>query len=281
MTIEDIQVRDNREKCEIFENYLFICIRTCDQRNGHGSQEPVNLYMIVFPGNIITIHSEPLPHIRHVLRRNYPLKALFSLTSDWIAYALLDDIVDEFMPQMRTMELEADSIDDLVLVLSHSDQADMLRRIGRARKRVTLLLRLLQPKTEVIKALTKRCPERLRPHTILYLRDIQDHVLTMVQSFEHYADTLNRSHSNYLAQISIELNQASNHMAIVMKKLTAAASILLPLSLISGIWGMNVPVPGGVDGDFMNNFLPFLSILTFMLAIVAIMYIIGKRQDWF
>lgn len=278
---------DSREKCEIFEKYIFLCIRTLDyQYTGISANrpsylqpaQPVNIYMVVFQTHILTIHSEPIYNIRNVLRRINPLKDMFDLSADWIAYALLDDVVDEFMPNLRKIELEVDSIDDLVLVLSQSDQAEMLRRIGRARKRVTHLMRLLNPKTDVIKALAKRCPERLRQHTLLYIRDIQDHVLTMVQNLDHYSETLNRSHNNYLAQISIELNAASNRMDNVVKKLTAAAFFLLPLSLISSIWGMNVPVPG--DGNFSHNFLPFFSIITVMVAIVIVMYFIARRQDW-
>lgn len=280
-------MQDNREKCEIFEHYIFICIRTLDQSHdlgggatkyGGGPQEPVNVYMIIFKSHILTVHREMIINIRSVFKRIYPLRNMFELSADWVGYALIDDIVDEFMPQMRKIEFEVDSIDDLVLVLSQSDQAEMLRRIGRARKRVTHLMRLLKPKTDVLKSLAKRCPERMKPHTLLYIRDIQDHLFTMVQNMDHYSETLNRSHNNYLAQISIELNAASNRMDNVVKKLTGAAFFMLPLSLISSIWGMNVPVPG--DENFMQNYVPFFVILTSMLGIVLIMYFLARKYDW-
>ena len=185
---------------------MFLCVRTCDigyftfgrgtqgddfvvgmdekqmpSSSNLSQQEAINLYLLVFGNYIISIHSEPVTHVRHVIRRMYPLRNLFHVTSDWIMYALLDDVVDEFIPNMKTMELEVDSIDDLVLVLRQTDQADMLRRIGRARNQVTHMLRLLKPKTEIIKILTKRTSDRLQNHTLLYLRDIQDHLVTMIQ----------------------------------------------------------------------------------------------------
>lgn len=278
-------MQDNREKCEIFEHYIFICIRTLDEHHDSsytkGSvafTEPVNVYMIIFKNYIITIHRESIMNIRNVLKRIYPLRNMFELSADWVGYALIDDIVDEFMPNLRKIEFEVDSIDDLVLVLSQSDQAEMLRRIGRARKRVTHLMRLLKPKTDVLKSLAKRCPERLKAHTLLYIRDIQDHLFTMVQNLEHYSETLNRSHNNYLAQISIELNAASNRMDNVVKKLTGAAFFMLPLSLISSIWGMNIPVPG--DGNFTQNFIPFFVILSGMALLVVLMYFLARKYDW-
>jgi magnesium transporter len=233
LTVEDIQDNDPREKCEIFDPYIFLCIRTCDQDvSSEGFLEPSNLYIIVFSNCILSIHSQPMDHIGHVIRRIE--RSGMPITSDWVMYALLDDIVDSFKPNINTTELEVDSIDDLVLVLTECDQSDMIRRIGRARKRVTTILRLLNPKTEVVKALVKRNAHRLNVNTIVYLRDIQDHLLSMCQSLDHFSETLNTSHSNYLAQISIELTQASNRMNHVVKKLTVAAAVFLPLTLYAG-----------------------------------------------
>jgi magnesium transporter len=296
LSIEDVQMADSREKCEIFEHYLFLCIQTCDQKflssatnnlgrrpsmDGLELNSPAILYILVFQNYVISIHHEPIPHIRRVLRRMYGLKtSQLELSSDWAMYSLLDDTVDEFLPQMQNLELEVDTIDELVLFLTHSEQSDMLRRIGRARKRVTHLQRLLKPKIEILKILTKRCPEFLREHTLIYLRDVNDHVLTDIQNLEQYSETLNRSHSNYLAHISIELNEASNRMNIVMKKLTAAAALVLPLSLVSGIWGMNVAVPGqpGIDG--WVPLIPFFIIVFLMMVMMAVMYYIGHYNDW-
>lgn len=293
LSTEDIQMNDSREKCEVFERYLFLCIQTCNQKfsNEGGNGSPTRrsedlsptstLYILIFPRYIISLHQQPIPHIRRVLRRLYGLKtSQLDLSADWVMYSLFDDTVDEFMPQMQSLELEVDTIDELVLFLTHTEQSDMLRRIGRARKRVTHLQRLLKPKIEILKVLTKRSPDFLRDHTLIYMRDVNDHVLTHLQNLEQYNETLNRSHSNYLAQINIELSEASNRMNIVMKKLTAAAALVLPLSLISGIWGMNVPVPGQIDIDGYASLIPFTVIVTSMVIIMAIMFYIGRRHDW-
>lgn len=293
LTIEDIQQEDSREKCEIYDPYLFLCVRTCTanyyrhsvtkemlDEQGVNVGQSVNLYLLLWERRILSIHLEPIPHIRNALRRTYPYRQMTEVSADWILYALLDDIVDEFIPGMRGIEQEVDCIDDLVLMLRNTDQADMLRRIGHARKRVIRLLRLLKPKGEVIRTLYKRCPERLRPSTLLYLRDVQDHLITMMQALEQAAGTLDRSHSNYLAQINIELAEASNRMNFVVKKLTAAASLVLPLSLISGLWGMNVPVPGQ-PGMAWTDYGPFFVICSTMSVLMVAMFVYGRHYDWF
>lgn len=96
---------------------------------------------------------------------------------DWINYAIIDDIVDSFAPLIRQVETEVDMIDELVLILKESEQADMLRRIGTCRKRVMSLLRLLTGKADVIKGLLKRYEGRVGRKSIgeigLFMGDIQ------------------------------------------------------------------------------------------------------------
>jgi magnesium transporter len=94
-----------------------------------------------------------------VRRRIKQLKDYISVTSDWISYALIDDITDAFGPLIQSIEYEVDSIDELVLILKEAEQTDMLRRIGRCRKKVMGLLRLMGNKADVVKGLAKRCNE--------------------------------------------------------------------------------------------------------------------------
>jgi magnesium transporter len=137
LTIEDVQVRDDREKCEMFEQYLFIVVRTVDESLvidpwGRQIQMPVNVYIVLFSNSIVTIHHSILPCIPNVIYRLDRDKRFSELTTDWIMYTIMDDIVDEFMPKIKEQEMEADCIDDLVLDLSKSSRHEMLKRIGAA-----------------------------------------------------------------------------------------------------------------------------------------------------
>lgn len=112
-------------------------------------------------------------------RRIKQLKDYINVTSDWISYALIDDITDAFGPLIQSIEYEVDSIDELVLILKDAEQSDMLRRcvteiptasrrlnrcdrIGTCRKKVMGLLRLMGNKADVVKGLAKRCNENWR-----------------------------------------------------------------------------------------------------------------------
>jgi hypothetical protein len=123
------------------------------------------------------------------------------------------------------------------------------------------LLRLMGNKADVVKGLAKRCNEKWKVAPTsdivrcnlsllrllltlvaqgLYLSDIQDHLITMTQNLNHYEKILSRSHSNYLAQISIEMTDANNQINDVLSKLTALGTILVPMNLITGMHSSRV-----------------------------------------
>ena len=274
LTAEDILVQEAREKVELFRNYYFVNYRTFEQDTSSEEYlEPVNMYVVVFREGVISFHFSMTPHPANVRRRIRQLKEYVIMSSDWISYALIDDITDVFAPLIQAIEEEVDDIDDSILKLhsggkeeqnekvkasktddgmsdsgEHSSGSDMLRRIGEGRKKVMLLYRLLGNKADVIKGFAKRCNERWevapRSDIGLYLGDIQDHILTMTSNLSHYETLLSRAHSNYLAQINIRMNERQEQTADVLGKLTVLGTIVLPMNIVTGMWGMNVLVPG-------------------------------------
>lgn len=270
LTTEDILMEETREKIELFRNYYLVCFRSFDQDPYSPTYlQPLNMYIIVFREGTLSFHFRSTPHPHNVRRRIKQLKDYIQVTSDWISYALIDDITDAFGPLIQSIEYEVDSIDELVLILKEAEQSDMLRRIGTCRKKVMGLLRLMGSKADVVKGLAKRCNENwsVAPKSDigLYLSDIQDHLITMTQNLNHYEKILSRSHSNYLAQISIEMTDANNQINDVLSKLTALGTVIVPLNIVTGLWGMNVKVPGQVDEH--DNLYWFGGIVAVMVAI--------------
>ena len=216
LTTEDIMMQEAREKVELFRNYYFVNYRTFEQDvNSEDYLEPVNMYVVVFREGVISFHFSMTPHPANVRRRIRQLKDYLILSSDWISYAIIDDVTDVFAPLIQSIEEEVDDIDDAILQLhtsnkemqekdkSSSDKGsdngeltsgesggDMLRRVGEGRKKVMGLYRLLGNKADVIKGFAKRCNEHWdiapRSEIGLYLGDIQDHILTMTGNLGHY-----------------------------------------------------------------------------------------------
>ncbi|KAJ5888916.1 hypothetical protein N7495_008957 [Penicillium taxi] len=250
LTTEDIMTQEAREKVELFKQYYFVCFRTFYQMDKTSEEflEPVNIYMVVFRDGVLTFSFEENPHAASVRKRIGKLRDYVSLSSDWICYAMIDDIVDSFGPVIHEVEVESEAIEDHVFIARVDDFESFLPRIGGLRKKVMSLMRLLGGKADVIRGFSKRCNEGYsmtpRGDIGLYLGDIQDHVVTMMSNLGHFEKMLSRSHTNYLAQLNVTNLALGNHVNKVLSKITLLATILVPLNLISGLFGMNVNVPG-------------------------------------
>ncbi|RMZ92625.1 hypothetical protein DV736_g178, partial [Chaetothyriales sp. CBS 134916] len=236
LTAEDIMMQEAREKVELFHNYYFINYRTFEQdTNSEDYLEPVNMYVCVFRYGIITFHFSQVPHPANVRRRIRQLSDYLILSADWISYAIIDDITDAYHPLVASIEQEVDDIDDLILNALQSTN-------------VMSLYRLLGQKADVIKGFAKRCNEQWevapKSEIGLYLGDIQDHIITMSSNLSHYEALLSRAHSNYLAQVNIRMGERQESTADILGKLTVIGTIVLPMNIICGMWGMNVKVPG-------------------------------------
>ncbi|KAL2754678.1 hypothetical protein ACRALDRAFT_2109003 [Sodiomyces alcalophilus JCM 7366] len=282
LTIEDINTQEAREKIELFPSYYFACFRSFGTiEEEHGPEyEPFNIYVVVFREGTLSFSFQPNGHASHVRKRIALLKDYVALSSDWICYALIDDIVDSFAPVIKRIELEADAIEDGVFVIREDDSNDFLRSIGRTRKNCLALMRLLGGKADVLRGFTKRCNENYkvtpRMDIGLYLGDIQDHVVTMVTNLGHFEKILARSHSNYLAQLSISNISQGTDTNRVLSKITFLASILVPMNLVSGLFGMNVRVPfEGAD-----TLLPFFMIFTSLIVFCIITLVWARKAKY-
>lgn len=281
LTAEDIRMQETREKVELFKSYYFVCFHTFDNDNeSEEFLEPINVYVVVFRSGVLTFHFAPISHCANVRRRVRQLRDYVDVNSDWICYALIDDITDSFAPVIRSIEYEADAIDDSVFMARDLDFAVMLQRIGESRRKTMTLMRLLSGKADVIKMFAKRCQDEAngigpaltsqinianltsnsdpnikylqniqmnsqpRGDIALYLGDIQDHLLTMYQNLSAYEKIFSRSHTNYLAQLQVESFNSNNKVTEMLSKVTMLGTVLVPLNLITGLFGMNVKVPG-------------------------------------
>ncbi|KAJ4366576.1 CorA metal ion transporter [Ascochyta clinopodiicola] len=297
LTSEDILMQEQREKVELFKHYYFINYRTFEQdQNSEDYLEPVNLYIVVFREGVISFHFSMTPHPANVRRRIRQLSDYLVLSPDWISYAMIDDITDAYAPMIQSIEEEVDDIDEAILRLHNADDEDnsdsdeydekqskeksgrdMLRRVGECRKKVMSLYRLLGNKADVIKGFAKRCNEHWdiapRNEIGMYLGDIQDHIVTMTGNLSHYENLLSRAHSNYLAQINIRMNERQEQTSDILGKLTVLGTIVLPMNVVTGIWGMNCIVPG----QDVENLNWFFGITGGLVGFGLLCYMIAKR----
>ncbi|KAJ2324124.1 CorA metal ion transporter, partial [Coemansia sp. RSA 2681] len=102
-----------------------------------------------------------------------------------------------------------------------------------------------------------------------YLSDVYDHIVALLASSSHCDMVLSRAHSNYLARISLELGESTVETNLFASRWTVIGAILVPLNVVTGLWGMNVKVPGGEREDLRNFFLIFSGCMAFVIAVIV------------
>jgi magnesium transporter len=283
LTREDITTEESREKVELFRNYYFVAFRSfeSDKTKKEEYLEPIHVYAVVFRQGILTFSHTSNPHASNVLRRIGKLRDHMSISSDWICYAIIDDIVDCFMPAIHDAETEVDTIEDNVYTTRSEDARHVLSGIGECRKKVITLLRLLGGKSDVIKGFAKRCNEHFSIAPTgdvgLYLSDIQDHIVTMRDNLSHSEQLLSRVHTNFLAQINVDNIEGGNKTNRMLGKVTLLATILVPMNLVTGLFGMNVKIPGRET----DSLAWFGGIIAFLFAFSLLCLFVFKRMRLF
>lgn len=228
LVLEDVVHPHQRAKVENYDDYLYIVTRMVDARE-HLDTEQLSLilgknYVITFQEGV---PGDCLQPVRDRITRG--LGQLQSSGSDYLAYALLDAVVDNYFPVLEGYHLLLERFEDQILA---GTRTQVVKRVHGIKRNLITLHRSLVPLGNSLNALGREsCPFFLE-ETRLYLRDVKDHIrqlLDLVSSYRKIAGDL----------IDLQLSLSSNRMNDVMKLLTVIGSIFLPLTFITGLYGMN------------------------------------------
>ncbi|KAJ4462604.1 putative magnesium and cobalt transport protein CorA [Paratrimastix pyriformis] len=162
-------------------------------------------------------------------------KTVPRLDTSVLLYLLLDSCVNSYMADVDRLLGEVDNLDELIQTLSF-EQDDLLMRLNMDRRAVTTYRRRLLPVRDILTALTRDNIPQISLEIRRYLRDVGDHVSQMIDKLDSVRESVNNTHSNYLAQLSLDLSRSSTRMNSIMKQLTMVSTIFMPLNLIAGMW---------------------------------------------
>lgn len=145
-----------------------------------------------------------------------------------------------------------------------------LSKIYEFRKQALDMMRLVRGKASVVKSLIRHCNELQHGTPLqdidLSLSDVQDHIITMTSKLEHCEAILSRSHSDYLAQLSVDRIDSGNRSLRIIIRITVIAAIVVPLNAICGLFGTNVKVLGG-DSDRLDWWFGILGLIVFIFLV--------------
>lgn len=231
LVVEDILNVHQRPKFEEYEHYLYIVIKSLVSENDHFRVEDEQVSILLLE-KFVLVFKEKTDELFHPLvQRIAASKGRFrSMGADYLAYAILDIIVDRLFALVDSLDEAINTLEETLLTTEPT--REILLTIQRLKKELIHIRRYVSPIREVMAALLRSESGLIHEKIQVYLRDVSDHAIRIIESIESYKDILSNLMDIYISSVSNKMNE-------VMKVLTVFASIFIPLTFLAGIYGMN------------------------------------------
>lgn len=247
LVLEDVADIHQRPKYEEAERGVFISLRALNAQ-GEGDDFEIKTEQVAIyfrPGLIISFQETDSDLFTEVRERLLASSGrIRSRQSDYLAYALVDAVVDAYFPLLDVVEVNIDSIEDQLL----KDPESRLKSAIHHQKRELLHARKsIAPLREAISRFARSESEYISEETAPFLRDLYDHTIHVTDTVDSYRDILNGLHDLFISEVSFKMNQ-------VMQVLTVISVIFIPITFLAGIYGMNfehIPELGHKNGYFI------------------------------
>jgi magnesium transporter len=266
LAIEDAQSRGYQSpKIDDFGSYLFIIAHAMKP----DSIELNTMELNCFLGEhyLVTSYLAPsMPPIAETWKRLDRDERLVGRGSDFLLHAILDILVDEYMPVLDHLDEEIEFLEDQVI---EQPKTTILERILDAKHRTMVLRRIISPQREVMNRLSRDDLPQIKQQSRIYYRDIYDHLVRIQDLSESIRDIISSSLDIYLSATSNRLNQ-------IMKALTIVSTIFLPMSFFAGVWGMNF-----VNLPEIHWKYGYAMAWAVFISIPVVMLIYFKKKGWF
>lgn len=269
LALEDVLEGHAPMKVEDYDGHLFIVCRLV-QKGPDWPEEQISLFLGA--DYLLSIQETPTDHFAPIRERlRHGLGQIQHRGADYLAYALLDYLVDSWFPLLGDWGDRLDDLEDRLLV---QPDASLIQDLQQLRRSLLRGRRLLWPLREVVNNLLTEDSPLIHDHTRFYLRDCGDHVFQLIDLLENYRDMASGLIEVYLSSINNRLNE-------IMKVLTVIATVFMPLTFIAGVYGMNFKTelsPWNMPELAWYYGYPFA--LGLMVATVALMIMYFKRKQW-
>jgi len=227
LSLEDVLSVNQRPKVEPYPDYLFVVLKMFSHPD-LADGEQVSLFL--GKGWVVTFQERPgdcFEPVRERVRQGRP--RIRGGGADYLAYALIDAIVDGYFPLVEAIGEQLESMEETVLI---DPDTKTLGRLHAIKRSLLALRRSIWPQRDAIAALTREDTSLIDERTLVYLRDCHDHAIRLMDLIENHREVAS-------GLVDLYLSSVSNRMNEVMKVLTIIATIFIPLSFIAGLYGMN------------------------------------------
>lgn len=249
LALEDVVNTHQRAKVDVYGETLFIVARMADAQRRTNTEQ---LSMFLARNFVLTFQEEAgdcWNQIRARIRQG--LGRLRTAGADYLAYALLDSVIDAYFPLMEAIGEELDQMEDEAI----RGGRQIMERMHKVHGELLLLRRAIRPHREVFAELARDSTPIITEQTKLFLRDCYDHVIQINDLADTYREVTTDLRDLYMSSLAIRTNE-------IMRVLTVIATIFMPLTFIAGIYGMNFDFMPEIHWKYGYVFALVMMILT-------------------
>jgi magnesium transporter len=270
LAVDDALQETHTPKVDDWGEYLYIVLNAMNLEAEDGlSLSTKELDVFLGKNYVVTHHDQPIASINEARLACQRDKRYTAQGPDHLLYKIIDDLVADYMPMVEAIDDQIDRVEDEVLVKA---APDTLERIFSLKRILLAMRRIITPQREVLNKLARDDFEVVDPHDRIFFRDIYDHLVRLHDVNESMRDLVSGSLDTYLSVVN-------NRMNDVMKTLTIITTLFMPISFITGFFGMNFfePVAGLTN---WTNLFTFVLVLAIFVGLPIVMFIWMKRRTW-
>jgi magnesium transporter len=263
---EDVTSRNQRPKVDAYDDYLFIVLHFPRYDKQVGRLNAAELDLFIGPDFLITLPNEPLQPVEYLFERcrtsEETRESVFSRGPGYLLYKIVDDLVDAQFPMLRKIGNKLERVEEEIF---EGNSAEVVRDISNVKQEIINFRKVVRPQRAAFRDLETNGARFMAED--LYYEDITDaseRVWDMLENYKEVVEALEDTNESAIAHRTNE----------TFKVLTAISVIVLPLTLVASIWGMNVGVPGEEDMT------AFWAILGFMVVLLGGMIAYFRRRGW-
>ena len=265
---EDVRSRNQRPKIDEYDDYLFIVLHFPVYDKHVGRLNAAELDVFVGRDFLITIPNAPLQPVEYLFercRRSEDIREqLLSRGSGYLLYRIVDDAFDYCFPMLRKI---GHKLDDLERAIFEGRSEEVVRDLSNAKQEIINFRKIIRPQRPVLPHLERINARYLAGDLEIYFDDVRDaseRIWDMLENYKEVVEALEDTNESVL----------SHRVNDILRVLTAVSAILLPLTLVASVWGMNVRVPG--EGRTEG----FWLVIGGMVALLIVMLALFRRRGW-
>ena len=266
LSVEDARQDLHYPKLEAYDGYLYAVLHGIFFQPGAQGFATHDVDFFIGPHYLVTVHdghSRSILEYQENVQRNSKLMAEGPFA---LFHRIVDAMVDHYRPEVEKLENRIDRLE--TKVFGHPTKA-LIREILHTKRDVSTLRRIVTPQRDVIARLARRDFVDISTDLSFRFRDVYDHIVRVADDAASFQDRIAGILDAHLTNVSNRLNE-------VMKVLTVVSTIFMPLTLLSGLWGMNLLLPRFPGGDAAQ----FWWLFGIMAVIVVFMLLFFRRRDW-